>query len=501
MPFKPRVLLVEDDTNYQEIYIRCLGAAYEIKPARTLGKAFSLLESENFDVVLVDLKMLGDKHGHFSGFDILERVKSLDSELQVIVITGYGSSDLAWRAMKNGAFDYITKGKDLRAKLPLTVQSALDVRSLKRELLNTREMSDIRPESDRIIGNSSSMQEVFERIYSISNETMNTIIEGEKGTGKRLIAQTIHLRSRLRHHPLIVIDCSRLTEFTLNDGILSYQYGKEQSQLEVMQGIYRGTVFLADICDMQLQFQQLLLDLLIGEGIDEKRKELKNTQNDVLFISSTHQNLKAMVERGKFSKDLFATIYQKEILVPPLRDRKDGDDILTLAAMFLQRYASGSGIIFSSDAIRLMEHYDYPGNVEELENIIAYVMRMKSGNLVKPEHFPPSVRNFTKPKRQRYKQISAKQQIETEHILEQDEVSTDKLDLLNLHQLMDRSFNQEELRTLCFGINVDYDNLQALGKDGKIRELIAYFLRRQELHLLLDICNDMRPNILWPTIY
>lgn len=453
---KPKILLVEDDINYQEIYIRCLGKHdYDIVSTQTINSALTLLTDHSFDVIIADLKMLGDSKGHFSGFAILDKVKKIDSDIQVIMITGYGTSDLAWQSMSNGAFDYITKGKDLRAKLPLIVQSALH---FKKEIFDGRKQGDGISDSDRIIGNSLSMQKVFEAIYKASKKSENVLIYGEKGTGKRLVAQTIYLQSKKKNSFFKVIQCSKTSEFEI-----------EQSLLDINNSFTNLTIYLADICELNIDSQKLLAKyfLDIGEGIQ--------------VISSTHQELNALVGTGDFLEELFNAINHTSLQIPPLRNRKDGDDILMLIAMFLQRHPNTSGLVFSPESLNLIEKYDYPGNVEELENMVEYVVRMRVGNLIKINHLPISLRNYKS-------KMSSR------------ESSSENIDRLKLHQFITQSFNYEELRTLCFGLNLDFDNLEASGKDGKVRELITYFLRRQQLQDLIDICCDFRPNISWSSI-
>jgi two-component system response regulator AtoC len=226
---KPRILIVEDDADWQEIYRRCLqGADYNITPVRKLDTAMALLEEQPFDVVITDLKMLADKEG-FSGFGVLEHAKAIHPNVQVIVITGYGSADHALRAMGSGAYDYITKGRDLRQKLSLTVQGALEIRSLKQELLEGEPEDDVELEYDRIVGNSARMQVLFEQIASAAESDVNVLISGEESTGKRLIAQTIHRRSRRKSAPFLVVDCGRLSDSVLESELFGHEAGVGRS--------------------------------------------------------------------------------------------------------------------------------------------------------------------------------------------------------------------------------------------------------------------------------
>jgi DNA-binding NtrC family response regulator len=233
---KPRILIVEDDNDWQQIYISSLSkSAYEITGTRKINEALSLLENETFDVVITDLKMLGGSE-EFSGFGVLEQAKAKNPEIQVIVITGFGSVDHAMRAMGNGAYDYIIKGPDLRNKIALTVKGALEVNSLKKELLRESQNDDVEPGANNIIGNSTSMQALFEQIAQAAENDINVLIQGEGGTGKRLIAQTIHLRSQRKNEPFLVVDCGRLSETVLEAELFGYEAGTIYSTTESRPG-------------------------------------------------------------------------------------------------------------------------------------------------------------------------------------------------------------------------------------------------------------------------
>jgi DNA-binding NtrC family response regulator len=234
---KPRILIVEDDNDWQQIYQSSLSrAAYEIIGTRKISEALTLLEEETFDVVITDLKMLGGSEV-FSGFGVLKQAKSNNPEIQVIVITGFGSADHAMRVMGSGAYDYIIKGPDLRKKLALTVKGALEMGSLKQTLLREAQHDDVQLDANPIIANSPNMQELFAQIAQASeNEEINVLIQGEGGTGKRLIAQTIHLRSARRNDPFLVVDCGRLSEAALEAELFGV--------LESLSKCRRGQYFL-----------------------------------------------------------------------------------------------------------------------------------------------------------------------------------------------------------------------------------------------------------------
>lgn len=396
---KPRILIVEDDNEWQEIYRRCLGETlYEIESARKLSTALSLLLEKLFDVVITDLKMLGGTE-EFSGFGVLEQAKAGNPDIQVIVITGFGSADHALRAMGNGAYDYITKDRDLRNKLALTVQGALEVRALKKDMLRENYGDDVQTDANQIIGNSASMQALFEQIAQAAENEINILIQGEGGTGKRLIAQTIHLRSQRRNGPFLVVDCGRLSESVVEADLFGYEAGTIFSATEARPGkfeqAHRGTIFLDGIGDLDVLLQRRLIGA-IGDRKVERIGGKAPLSVNARIIASTDKDLQALSKAGQFDRRLYGALGEYVITVPPLRERKDGDDIPALAAMFLRRYKTSSQVDISKEAIEVLKNYDYPGNVRELESIIKHALSVTRGATIMREHLRPEVRSLSK---------------------------------------------------------------------------------------------------------
>ena len=410
---KPRILIVEDDNDWQQIYWSSLSkSAYEIIATRKIVEALALLQKESFDVVITDLKMLGGSQV-FSGFGVLEQAKSINAAIQVIVITGFGSADHALRAMGNGAYDYIIKGPDLRKKLAWAVKGALELNSLKQSLLRESQSDDIQLDANPIIGNSSKMRELFEQISQSSENEINVLIQGESGTGKRLIAQTIHLRSARRNGPFLIVDCGRLSEAILEAELFGYEEGTifnssagRPGKFEQAQG---GTIFLNGICNLDVRLQPRL----IGALCDRQLQRIGGNASIAInarIIASTDKDLQTLSKTGHFERKLFDALCEDVITVPPLRKRKDGDDILALAAMFLQRYSTNPqlifskefmqshnvdpGLMFSEDAIETLKNYDYPGNVRELESIVKHALSVSRGATILPEHLRLDIRGF-----------------------------------------------------------------------------------------------------------
>jgi len=399
---RPRILIVEDDADWQEIYRRCLrGAHYEITAARKLSTALALLEEQPFDVVITDLKMLGGAE-EFSGFGVLEQARALHPDVQVIVITGYGSADHALRAMGSGAYDYITKDRDLRQKLALAVQGALEVRALKQEFLEQEPEDDVELEHDRIVGNSASMQALFEQITAAAASDVNVLIYGEESTGKRLIAQTIHRRSRRKRGPFLVVDCGRLSDSVLTSEIFGHEasalYGVGEARPGKFERARGGTIFLDSIGDLDVRLQRRLIGA-VCDRVVERVGGQRPIPVDARIVASTDKDLQAMLAAGQFERRLFDALNECVISVPPLRERKDGDDIPALAAMFLQRYGQGLQVRFAPETIALLRRYDYPGNARELESAIKYALATTPGEVIGPKHLRPEIRTYEPPTR------------------------------------------------------------------------------------------------------
>ncbi|MCL4298457.1 MAG: sigma-54 dependent transcriptional regulator [Anaerolineae bacterium] len=392
-----RILIVEDDQNWQEIYRRSLrGANYEITGARKLSTAMILLEEQPFDVVITDLKMLGGNE-EFSGFGVLEQAKTINPDVQVIVITGYGSAEHALRAMGSGAYDYITKDKDLRKKLALSVQNALEMRQLRLELLRGEPEDDLEAESDRIIGNSGSMQALFEQIARAAKSEVNVLLRGEGGTGKRLIAQTIHRQSQRKDGSFLVVDCGRLSEAVLESELFGYEpgtlYGEREAQPGKFERAKNGTIFLDGIGDLEMRLQVRLLGTICDHKIERVGGQEAIPVN-ARIIASTDKDLEAMLAAKQFQRRLFDALNEFVMTVPPLRQRQDGDDIPALAAMFLQRHSNGRSVRFSIEAVELLRRYDFPGNVRELESAVKYALTTTTAEIIQPEHLRPEIRQY-----------------------------------------------------------------------------------------------------------
>lgn len=394
----PKILVVEDDNDWQEIYRRCLsGESYDIVSARKVNVAIKLLQEETFDLVITDLKMAGVR-GEFSGFGVLDEAKARNPNTQVIVITGFGSESHATQSLGNGASDYITKGPDVRHKLAVSVKTALAQSSQKQGSTNKHYEKS---ETSQIIGNSSSMRTLFEHIARAAENEFNVLIQGESGTGKQLIANTIHKQSSRWQGPFLVVDCGRLSETVLEAELFGYEAGTIYSTIEAHPGKFEqaetGTIFLDNFGDLDIQLQRHL----IGAICDRKVVRIGGKGSidiHARIIASTDKDLDRLSSEGRFERKLFDTLGEYVIKVPSLRQRKDGDDIPALAVKFLTHYQKGIPVTFSEEAIELIRKYDYPGNIRELESIVKHALSLSRGPQILAEHLRPELRGLQKTK-------------------------------------------------------------------------------------------------------
>ncbi len=380
MTENPRVLLVEDDSDWLEIYREYLhDEGYLLDTARSTRQAIELLSQFIYDAVVTDLKMLGFG-ADFGGFGILQKTKELNPDTQVVVITGYGSRDIALRAMQQGAFDYVTKPPEAE-RLRLSVRAAIQarrvlagkrvstnetgvVKGLERASLDTR--SDI--VFSGFIANSRGMRIVYEQMVKAISTSSSVLIYGEPGTGKGFIANMIHANSQRQKRPFSRVRC---------DGVSMY-WSNIVRNLPRIQG---GTLFFDSITDLCAEDQKNLLNIIPTIEM-----------HDIRLMASANVGQEEIIKTG-IPASLLQIIAQIRIAIPPLRERKDGDDIPALIGYFINKSIEGmenhpSRIVLSSEAMRLLLEYDYRmGNIHELHNIIENAVNLLGGEgTILPEH-------------------------------------------------------------------------------------------------------------------
>ncbi|NLD35688.1 MAG: sigma-54-dependent Fis family transcriptional regulator [Desulfatiglans sp.] len=381
------VLIVDDEKNYLIVLEALLAPeGYEIITADNPGKALQLIRETDLDLVITDMKMPG-----ISGMTILEEAKKINADIPIIIMTAFGTIEMAVEAMKKQAYDYIEKPFKNEA-LKLTVKKALDnYRLIKENRLLSEALSD-RYRFGNIIGKSRPMQEIYDLIKKVSQSKTSVLITGESGTGKELIANAIHYNSPRKERPFISINCGALTETLLETELFGHERGAFTGAVSMKKGRFEladgGTLFLDEISETSPALQVKLLRVL-QEMEFERVGGTKTIDVDVRILSASNRNLKDDVSKGRFREDLFYRLNVIHIEVPSLRERSE--DIRLLANHFIDKYHSeknGPKPELSVDAWKILFNHNWPGNIRELENVIERAVVLNSGEIITTESLP-----------------------------------------------------------------------------------------------------------------
>lgn len=380
------VLIVDDEKNYLIILEALLSSeGYEIITEDSAINALRLIKEENLDLIVTDMKM-----PRVSGMTLLEEAKKVDPDLPVIIMTAYGTIEMAVEAMKKRAYDYITK-PFRNEELKITIKKALEFRRLKREnKLLTEALSD-RYKYGNIIGKSNSMIKVYEMIEKVSSSKASVMITGASGTGKELIAKAIHYNSPRKNKPFISINCGALTETLLESELFGHERGSFTGAVAMKKGRFeladKGTLFLDEVGEMPPSLQVKLLRVL-QEMEFERVGGIKTIKVDVRILAASNRKLRNTVDKGVFREDLFYRLNVVQIDLPPLAERTE--DIPYLVAHFIKKYQpSKAGTIeLTPDVWKCLYGYRWPGNIRELENIIERALVMRSNDVITLHDLP-----------------------------------------------------------------------------------------------------------------
>jgi len=383
------ILVVDDEPSVRdslEHWFRRDG--YRAGSAADAEEALRLLERESWDVVLLDIKMPG-----MDGLEAQRRIHQVDPELAVIMITAYASVESAVEALKNGAFDYITKPVD-PDELSHTVRRAVESRRLRRENRRLRRTVDRLAGLDRIVGDSAPMRKVLEMVGSVAVTNATVLIRGESGTGKELVAQAIHANSPRRYFPIVPVNCGALPESLLESELFGHEKGaftgaqyRRKGKLEMASG---GTLFLDEIGTISAKTQVDLLRVLESKEL-HRLGGSRPVKIDFRVICATNQNLEQLVAEGTFREDLYYRVNVVSIQLPPLRERRE--DIPALAQHFLDKYRLQMNRPFEGfdpRALDLMVRHPWPGNVRELANAVERALVVGTPPTVRAEDLPLS---------------------------------------------------------------------------------------------------------------
>jgi two-component system response regulator PilR (NtrC family) len=387
---KARILVVDDEQSmreFLEIFFR--GEGYEVVTAPDVDAALVAVEADDFDVVISDLQM-----PERSGLELLHAVKESAPQTVVIMITAYATAETAIAAMKQGAYDYVTKPFKVD-ELRLVVEKALEKRLLAAE--NQRLRSELRREAGRryLVGNSRAMEQLFELVARVADTKTNVLIQGESGTGKELVARAIHEQSERLEHPFVAVNCGAIPENLLESELFGHVKGAFTGAVQNKAGLFetahRGTLFLDEIGELPASLQVKLLRAIQDKAV-RRVGGTSDHQVDVRIVAATNRRLEEEVAGGRFREDLYYRLNVIQIVLPPLRERLE--DVPLLVQHFVERHAAELGKPvrgFSDAALARLLAYPFPGNVRELENLVERSVALCQGDTIGPESLPPAV--------------------------------------------------------------------------------------------------------------
>lgn len=387
MPKKISILIVDDEESVRDsLYNWFIEDGYRVECAENARKALSILESDSFDIILADIKMPG-----MDGLEMLRRIKTLRKESIVIVMTAFATVDTAVQALKDGAFDYVTKPFD-PDDLSHLIRNASKQISLmeENEILKDKVVSLENVED--LIGNSLAMQQVLREIESVAPSNASVIITGESGTGKELVARAIHANSPRKFFPMVSVHCGALSESLLESELFGHEKGAFTGAVYNRKGRFEmadsGTIFLDEIATISQKMQVELLRVLESKSFVRVGGN-KEITSDFRVICATNRDLKSMVEKGLFREDLFYRLNVVNINVPPLRDRIE--DIPLLVEYFIRKYCTSMNrpvISIDASALKRLEEFPFPGNIRELENMIERAIVVGNGKKISLRDLP-----------------------------------------------------------------------------------------------------------------
>ena len=385
-----QILIIDDEANNRDALSMLLtSAGYRVQSTDSGEEALQIMQSTPFEIVITDLFLPG-----VSGIDILKKVKADSPYTNVILITGNASAETAVEAMKEGAFDYITKPFNIE-KLKVLVAKALEKSQLVAENLYLRQQLRGKYKFENIIGNSLAIQQVFSRMEKIVQTDSTILILGESGTGKELVARAIHYNSSRKEQPFVAINCGAIPADLLESELFGHVRGSFTGAVLDKSGKFEvannGTIFLDEIGTMPMHLQMKLLRVLQEQEV-ERVGGSKKIKLNVRVVSATNANLEEQVKRGLFREDLYYRLNVIPILLPPLRDRRE--DIALLARHFLQKTCKEMKrplMSLSPEAMQALERYDWPGNVREMENVIERTVALTDGESIERRDLPQHV--------------------------------------------------------------------------------------------------------------
>ncbi len=397
-----KILIIEDDLDVSMLLKRFLTKnSYEVSTAHSGNKGLSMFDEENPDLVLCDFRL-----GDLDGMDVLSRIKEKNQTTPVIIITGYSDIKIAVKVIKQGAFDYITKPL-FPDEILLTIKKALEVKTEETETVSTSEEGIRKPRvilpangNEFLIGNSSQAKALYKQIDLVAPTNYSVIINGESGSGKEAIAQTIHLRSQRKSMPFVAMDCGAISKELAGSELFGHEKGSFTGAVGTKIGHFElangGTLFLDEVSNLSYETQALLLRVIQ----ERKFKRIGGTKEislDVRIIVASNENLAEAYRRGKFREDLFHRFNEFSIYVPPLRERTD--DIMDFAYFFLKKSnqeLNKEFTTFDKDVVQYFLDYPWYGNLREMKNVIKRAALLSEGGSIEAKSLPLEISNHSK---------------------------------------------------------------------------------------------------------
>ncbi len=387
MAKKISILIVDDEESVRDsLFSWFTEDGFRVECVENARKALSMLESDNFDIILADIKMPG-----MDGLEMLRRIKSLKSDSIVIVMTAFATVDTAVKALKDGAFDYVTKPFDpddlthLIRNATKQISLTEENETLKKKIVSLENVEDL-------IGNSEAMKQVLDEVERVAQTNSSVIITGESGTGKELVARAIHANSPRKFFPFVSVHCGALTESLLESELFGHEKGAFTGAMYNRKGRFEmadnGSIFLDEIATISAKMQVELLRVLETKSFMRVGGN-KEITSDFRVICATNRDLKSMLEKGTFREDLFYRLNVMNIKLPPLRDRIE--DIPMLVDYFIKKYCTSMNrqlLTIDAGALKRLQEFNFPGNIRELENMIERAIVVGNGKKITLKDLP-----------------------------------------------------------------------------------------------------------------
>jgi two-component system response regulator AtoC len=456
-----RVLVADDDAAIRKLLVDLLtGEGYEVSEAKTGTEVLQVVNrsEKRPDLILMDVRM-----PEMSGIDVLRRMREQKAGVGVLVMTAYGTSNLAIQSIQLGAYDYITKPFDLEEVL-VAVRRFFEHRQLQGEVQSLRQQLGARDPSERIVGRSPQMLEVYKTVGRVAGSDATVLITGATGTGKELVAEVIHQNSPYRQGALVKVACAALPETLLESELFGHEKGSFTSAYTQRKGRFeladKGTIFLDEMGEMTLSTQKKLLRVL-QEREFERVGGTQTIRVDCRVIAATNSNLAEAVGKGNFREDLYYRLNVIAIHMPPLREREG--DVPLLVEHFLDKYRftpQSPPAKISEEALAILEQHDWPGNVRELENTIERGVILARGGVITRDHL--TLINRVQPR-------AGRRTVDLGQLLEQRRSLSDAMAEVErqfLVEALQRSSNQLDVAATLLGLS-----LRELNERLRVHEL------------------------------